>query len=51
MTATSRIFTIAALCLPLFAVDTKVWVENEMSDLEKGEITHLSRFRATVVYT
>ena len=32
----------ALLCAPAFAVDTKVWVENEMSDLEKGELTHLS---------
>src|SRR5579872_6600562 len=28
--------------LPAFAVDTKVWVQNDMSDIEKGELTHLS---------
>jgi hypothetical protein len=33
----------AILCaIPLLAVDTKVWTQNEMSDLEKGELTHLS---------
>ncbi len=42
MTVTSRIFAITVLAVPLFAVDTKVWTENEMVDLEKGEITHLS---------
>jgi len=27
---------------PAFAVDTKVWVQNDMGALEKGELTHLS---------
>src|SRR6516162_4627487 len=38
-----RILVAAILCaIPLLAVDTKVWTQNEMSDLEKGELTHLS---------
>ena len=28
--------------MPAFAVDTKVWVQNDMGDIEKGELTHLS---------
>src|SRR5215468_7264017 len=34
---------VALLCtIPAFAVDTKVWVQNEMAELEKGDLTHLS---------
>ena len=36
--------TCALMCAlaPAFAVDTKVWVLNDMASLEKGEMTHLS---------
>src|SRR5215471_15744646 len=39
-----RRFLLAAalFALPLLGVDTKVWTQNEMSELEKGELTHLS---------
>src|SRR5579863_670033 len=37
-------FTCVLICAlaPAFAVDTKVWVQNDMADIEKGELTHLS---------
>ncbi len=33
---------LGCIVVPAFAVDTKVWVQNDMADIEKGELTHLS---------
>jgi hypothetical protein len=42
MNLTRSICALLCALAPAFAVDTKVWVENDMADLEKGELTHLS---------
>lgn len=33
---------LVGMVAPVLAVDTKVWVQNDMAEIEKGELTHLS---------